>query len=365
MPRKGENIYKRKDSRWEARILIGHDTSGKAIYKSVYACSYTEVKYKRNVFLKNLCEQALTNIDERELQFTEWLSAKKCFVKASTFEKYESITRLYLMPFFGNMKCNDITARLVQDFVYKMLDSGLSESTIQTALCVLKEVLSKNEIRIDLSQVEIPSSKVRTEVLDRDSQSVLTSFLLDKTDKIKLGVLICLYTGMRIGELCALKWGDVSSESIKITKSLQRLSSDGNDSKTAIIISDPKSISSVRTIPIPCFLISTINNLREDNDKYILTGNTKPTEPRALRKRYDTMLKKCGIAHINFHALRHTFATRCIESGVDVKTLSEILGHSSVRITLDRYVHVSFEQKYANINKLISVYSPSNLQSQE
>ena len=175
-----------------------------------------------------------------------------------------------------------------------------------------------------------------------------------------MGVFICLYTGIRIGELCALQWRDISfnEKVIVIGHTMQRLQNDDPNAlnKTKIIITEPKSKASLRTIPLPDFVVHVIKPLAGLPSAYILSGECKTMiEPRTMQNKFKGYLDKGQISDANFHSLRHTFATRCIEAGFDIKTLSEILGHSSVKITLDRYVHSSMELKRSNMEKLTPI----------
>ena len=168
-------------------------------------------------------------------------------------------------------------------------------------------------------------------------------------------MLICLYTGIRIGELCALQWDDISLEkkTLHIQKTMLRIQTDDENQKTKVVITPPKSSCSVRTIPVQDILVEYLARFEEGPDAYLLTGSAeKYIEPRTMQNRFKSVLNKCGIHSANFHALRHTFATRCVEAGFDVKSLSEILGHSSVNITLNRYVHPTMEMKRSNMNRL-------------
>ena len=160
-----------------------------------------------------------------------------------------------------------------------------------------------------------------------------------------------LFTGLRIGELCALKWSDIdlSNRTISVSKTIQRIAVQGG---TQLVITEPKSISSVREIPIPDCIFSLLRKFCSNADFYILSGMTKPVEPRTMQYRFQALLKKAKLPSIHFHALRHMFATNCVELGIDVKSLSEILGHSGVEITLNRYVHSSLERKKAFMKKL-------------
>ena len=192
--------------------------------------------------------------------------------------------------------------------------------------------------------------------LGRSEQQKLNEYLCENLNLYNLGILTCLYTGLRVGEICALKWGDVNfdEKTINIHQTMQRLQcTESREKRTQILISNPKSDSSVRRIPIPDELFNLIAQHRFPENAYFLTGTSKQyIEPRNMQNQFKKAISECGIETANFHALRHTFATRCVELGFDIKSLSEILGHSSVNITLNRYVHPSMELKQQNMNKL-------------
>ena len=218
-------------------------------------------------------------------------------------------------------------------------------------------------------------------VLTIEEQKELVDYLQKDMDACKFGVLLALLTGIRIGELCALKWDAVSVEGkcLRVNKTMQRLkNTEEGGAKTKIVIDVPKSEASVRSIPLTDYAIELISKMQEDfyhintmprhgessdgekaslklEDAYILTGTEHYMEPRALQYRFGKYAKKCGLTDVHFHTLRHTFATRCVEVGFEVKSLSEILGHSSITITLERYVHSSMDLKRNNMSKLEAV----------
>lgn len=206
-----------------------------------------------------------------------------------------------------------------------------------------------------LDHISIKKTDREMRVLSIEEQSILTSYLCDGTDLYKLGVLISLYTGIRVGELCALRWEniDLKRNLIQIRQTLQRIQIDGENAKTRIISTEPKSRCSIRDIPIPACLLPFIRRFASSPQAYLLTGvQNVPAEPRTMQYHFAEYIKIIGISHANYHSLRHTFATRCVEAGFEIKSLSEILGHSSVNITLNKYVHSSLDLKVANMNKL-------------
>ena len=187
-------------------------------------------------------------------------------------------------------------------------------------------------------------------VFSETEQRILVQHLLLQNDIFSFGILLALYTGLRIGEVCALKWEDVTDNTIHVCKTMQRLKN--ADGATEVMILPPKTDSSDRIIPIPAALKKFIEQYRQESGYVLIRSNGKLTEPRLLQNKFAKCLTECGIDKANFHTLRHTFATRCIEAGVDVKTLSELLGHSDVKTTLNRYVHSSFDLKQKSIDKL-------------
>ena len=197
-------------------------------------------------------------------------------------------------------------------------------------------------------------------VLSRDEQEQFVSFLLEETDKCKFGVLLMLFSGVRIGELCALKWEnvDLKERTMRVSATLQRLRNTEaeNEKRTRIVVSTPKSEASMRTIPLTDHAIRLCERFADKNTSaFILTGTEDYMEPRVLQYRVEKYTKECGLDGVHAHTLRHTFATRAIEVGFEIKSLSEILGHSNTTITLERYVHSSMELKRSNMDKLTAV----------
>ena len=201
----------------------------------------------------------------------------------------------------------------------------------------------------------MPKSETKeAEVFNKDERSRLQNYLQNNLNESNLGILLTMYSGLRIGELCALKWSNIDFENgiVRVSKALQRISDKSGKSKTKIAVTSPKSKTSVRDIPIPSFILDILKHEKQSEEYYILSGTSKPMEPRTMQNRFKAVLKNCGIRSANFHLLRHTYATACIESGFDAKTVSELLGHSNVNITLNRYVHSSMETKKKCVDRL-------------
>lgn len=356
------NIYKRKDGRWEGRYFKEYDINGKIKYGSVYAKTYNEVKIKLNSIMPSIVK-----IPERNINITfrtvcdEWLENKKKNIKQSTYAKYSFEIEKYIIPFFGKLKLFEIDKSSLGNLI--AINNELSPKSLKHISVIFKSIVKfineKYDFNIELKEYQFTNTyDKKFNVLSVSEQEKLEKYLLKQTDPSKLGVYLCLYTGIRIGELCALRWSDIDLDNgiLRINKTMQRIQNTDNNSnvRTKIIIEVPKSDTSVREIPLSMFIINLLKRHEPINAKslYFLTGNIKHIEPRTLQNKFKKYLENAGIENINFHALRHTFATRAIESGMDIKSVSEILGHSTVKMTLEKYVHITMEQKKKQINKL-------------
>ena len=239
-------------------------------------------------------------------------------------------------------------------------NAGLAPKTVNSILSVLKSILKygaqeKNLSITDLSKISVKQPRKPMRILSTVEQKRLSKYLLEHLTPCNLGILICLYTGLRIGEICALKWSDVCFDEscIFVHQSMQRIQTKNGTKNTAIFILPPKSSCSIRQIPIPAELVYVMKKYQKPANAFLLSGEeNKLIEPRCLENRFKVIASACSIDSITFHSIRHTFATRCVELGFDVKSLSEILGHASVNITLNRYVHPSMEIKQRNMNML-------------
>lgn len=352
MPRRGENIYKRKDGRWEARYVKEITADGKKKYGSVYASSYKEVKAKQQLCILQPTENHNSiRITVTEL-IAEWLSSMKNQVKPCTYQKYECVCRNHIISDLGMIAVRYISRFTIMSFTERLLEKNLSAKTVNDILIVLGLALkyAQETYSITVPKINYVKEHQReVRVFSAQEQRVITEYLLQQIDIHKFGVLLALYTGMRIGELCALRWDDITDEHIVINKTMMRIKNE--QGKTEVKIGSPKSESSNRIIPTPKYLLPMINQFRSNG--YVLSNDKlKHTEPRLMQIKFGQMIAECNIEKTNFHALRHTFATRCIEAGVDVKTLSELLGHSDVKTTLNRYVHSSFELKQKSMEQL-------------
>lgn len=377
MSRRGENIYKRKDGRWEARYLYAKDLNGKPKYKYLYAKTYREAKVKLHDLIvePNKIISNIVNSNTVKQICDIWLCEVKSELKPSSYVKYCNIVNNHILPYFRNCNLQLIDTTSVREFTKEKLISGkinggsLSSKTVKDILSVLRLVVSfASNIgiypNINFDAINIRTTDANIKVLTKSQCNKLSLYLINHMNYTNLGILLCLYTGIRIGEICALKFEDISlnDKVVHIGKTMQRIQNFNisDTKKTNVIITLPKSKKSVRDIPIPDFIIKIIKkNFSCSAKAFLLSGNLNFVEPRTLENRFNAILRKCGIENTNFHSLRHTFATHSIEVGFETKSLSEILGHSSVNITLNRYVHSTMELKRRNMEKIN--FTPSKL----
>jgi hypothetical protein len=291
-----------------------------------------------------------------------WKEDKKQYVKLSTFSAYTLILENHIYPTFGEMY--ELEESKVQNFTLQKLNAGLSHKSIKDILIVLKMILKfgvkHGFLEYKEWDIKFPTEREtqHLDVLSIADQKRIMKFIQEHFTFKNLGIYICLSTGLRIGEVCALTWNDINIETgiISIRKTIERIYIIEDDNKhTELIINTPKTKNSIREIPMTKELIKTIKPLKKivNDNYYILTNEEKPTEPRTYRNYYIKLMKELNIPKLKFHGLRHSFATRCIESNCDYKTVSVILGHSNISTTLNLYVHPNMEQKKKCIDKML------------
>lgn len=373
MPRKGENIYHRKDGRWEGRYTKNKQSNGKIKYGYVYGKTYKDVKEKLiQARINNIKKNEYSN-PHKEVIFSvladEWLFKKQPQLKISSYIKYKNLLNKYIKPVFENQYVSDITTDSLEIFCRDLAESGgiegfgLSSKTISDTVSVMRSILQYAE-RKNLNPIcngkgiSIKKEVKQPITLSQYEQSVLSKYLQDNLTDINLGILFSLFTGLRIGEICALKWEDISfaENTVYVNKTMQRIQTEEpNGKKTKILISPPKSSCSIRIIPIPHELMKILKDHSPREGFFLTSHDEKYVEPRSLSNHFKKALNICGLPNINYHVLRHTFATRCIEVGFDIKSLSEILGHANVNITMNLYVHPSMNLKKDNMDRLNSL----------
>ncbi len=364
MAKRGMNIYKRKDGRWEGRIRRKSPQNG-AKYKSVYGRSYKEVKEKMIVFASLLEEEkqkrCLLTIEQI---VNTWMRDKKVFWKESTYACYRHVTDCHIIRNIGQERGETFNNAAFEAFlngIQKKRDgSRISEAYARNISTILRQafayvseeyhyklpVLKKRRTAPERKTEEIPSD---------DTMKKLMSYLAENAgNPTCIGILLACCTGIRIGELCALKWEDINLETgiLRIDKNLQRIRIyEEEGSGTYIRLQSPKTRTSQRNIPVPDNMLQLLAKSQKQGGEYLIAGKKKAwAESRTVQYRFATILKECGIKHFKFHMLRHYFASRCVRKGFDVKSLSEILGHASIQVTLNLYVHTSIDQKRILMN---------------
>lgn len=290
-----------------------------------------------------------------------WKADKKQYVKKSSFSAYMLLIENHLLPVFGD-KCV-IEEADVQRFVFQKLETGLSHKTIKDILIVLKMILkfgAKNKwLNYTPFNIQFPTEREKhnIEVLSRSDQKKIMNYIQEHFTFRNLGVYICLSAGMRIGEVCALTWEDINTDNgvISVNRTIQRIYiiEDGSR-RTELILDTPKTKNSIREIPISKDLLRILKPFKKivNPSFFVLTNDAKPTEPRTYRSYYKNLMATLNMPELKFHGLRHSFATRCIESNCDYKTVSVLLGHSNISTTLNLYVHPNMEQKKKAIEQM-------------
>ncbi len=290
-----------------------------------------------------------------------WKTNKKQYVKKSSFSAYTLLVENHLLPTFGSKYSIEETE--VQAFVFQKLKAGLSQKTIKDILIVLKMILkfgAKHKWLIYAPfDIQFPTEREKhnIEVLTKNDQRKIMNYIQEHFTFRNLGVYICLSSGMRIGEVCALTWEDIDTNNgvISVNRTIQRIYviEDGSR-KTELILDTPKTKNSIREIPISKDLLRILKPFKKivNPSFFVLTNDAKPTEPRTYRSYYKNLMRELKMPELKFHGLRHSFATRCIESNCDYKTVSVLLGHSNISTTLNLYVHPNMEQKKKAIEQM-------------
>lgn len=366
MAKRGLNIYKRKDGRWEGRISLRNNVyADKRKYQSVYGHSYREVKEKMSLlvrekdFGKRRCPLTVKQVVEL------WLNEKRYSWKESTYASYRQIAEHHLYGDFGQMNAASLSSTIMGQYIHSIKKTDGSKIADSYANSIGSVILQAFAYATKEHQLKLPllvynrkkkTSEKYSLPSDKEMQC-LTNYLYAHTDDSTcLGILLACYTGIRIGEVCALRWKDIDEkeEVLRIRENMQRIKSFNEEGrKTEVKMQAPKTINSVRTIPIPAPLMQILKKKRDEDECYLIRGKRKPwAETRTLQYRFARILESCEIEHFHFHMLRHYFATRCIRQGFDVKSLSEILGHANIQVTLNLYVHSTMQQKRILMNRL-------------
>lgn len=300
------------------------------------------------------------------MRYREWLRIwLKNYVtpmrKARTSDLYTEIAENKIIPHLGGYDLNELTPIILQRYVTELSQSGntrtgrgLSSNSVNGIISVIQNSL-QTAYRLGFTKEYIGDKIIRPKTTERridcftvaEQRKIEQAALESKTLKMR-GIVICLYTGLRIGELLALTWEDVdfNKGEVSISKSCYC-------GKYGRMVDRVKTEHSERVIPLSGQILKILRLMKKESDsEYVISSHGKPITTRSYQRSFEILQDKLHIAHRGFHALRHTFATRALECGMDVKTLSEIMGHKNSAITLNRYAHSLNEHKRAMMNKL-------------
>lgn len=393
--KKGNNegtIRKRPDGRWEARYTIGFDDAGKQMQKSIYGKKRSDVSQKLSQILMDIVTDEY--VAPNKISVGQWLDTwlrdfAKVTIRPSTYISYEGYIHNHIKPKLGKLALQDLTTEKLQVFYNERTEKGrvdgkggLSPKTLRNLHNMFHEALEqamKNKMisqNVSNNCVLPKQHKKEMSVLSRDEQKRLLTCL--GSERLGFAVLLGLSTGMRIGELCGLKWTDIVLEQrlVLVRRTLQRVKSslidraNGADSKTKIIEGMVKTDNGYRDIPIQDKIFAKLIEYKQmqqaekahagsgytDEDYVFANQIGRAIEPATMRDMFNRLLAQANLGHYNFHALRHTFATRAIENGVAVKAVSDILGHSTVQLTMDLYCHASVELKREAVDKMADLW---------
>ncbi|MBU5359591.1 site-specific integrase [Enterococcus raffinosus] len=361
--RKGENIYLRKDGRWEGRYPKGRKLNGRLKYGYIYGKSYTEVRqklYPLKIQYQSLQQVKGVSADTFEEWTMEWLNEIQEEVKPSTFASYYYKITKYILPVLKDIPLNELTienGKILLRYLQKML----SQSTVQVVFRILNKCLNYAKklgklVSNPISELQLPKSKRRkVRALTVSEQKRMMRAASQEKKGRGIPTLLSLHSGMRIGEIAALKWSDIDFEAdlIHVHHTYQRVGTTELKQKTQLILADSKTEASVRVIPLSPTLKALLKqHQKKSKGSFVFSTNGQPCEPRLLTYHFHKIRERAGLTEIHFHQLRHTFATRCLEVKKDIPSVSALLGHASTQMTLDTYVDAMLDQRFSVIYKM-------------
>lgn len=364
MSKVGENIYRRKDGRWEGRFISGRKPDGRAKYSYAYGRTRRETKEKLEKRKFMIAAQPTGSCRMTVKELFSWY-LEKIDVKQSTRSRYDFQIKNHILPQLGSIPIASLTANQLSAYFDQKLKNGrlhgggLSTKSVRDIGTLIKAALraavAEYHFPCDALNAKLPKAKQRKiEPFSALELDLIGKALSPSTNHKDAGILLSANGGLRLGEVCALRVSDIDFQNgtVSIVREVLRIKT---GEKTQLIIQTPKSESSVRIVPLPAdaleYLKKAVAGMPQD--AYILTGRTdKPMEPRTYQYYFESVLRRCGIRKRSYHTLRHTYATRCIEKGIDIKSVSEMLGHSDIATTLRLYVHLSMDSKRQAVQKI-------------
>ncbi|MBX8935325.1 site-specific integrase [Enterococcus gilvus] len=362
--RRGENIYKRKDGRWEGRYKKGYKANGKIKYGYIYGKTFQEVRIQLYALKAQYYTQQEIHgsacIPLEEWGRT-WLVGIQDEVKPSTYGTYRYKLNRYVFPYIGHVLLNELTHETGKLLVSKWQEKGLQTSTMRVIIRIANKCLNyaKKEKKINENpflKLKLPKEKNKPiRALTRKEQTKLEKVALKEKKHRGLPTYLALNTGLRIGEISALKWSDIDFDQnlIHVTQTCQRIALSRKGQKTQLMIGPTKTESSVRSIPMAKVLRRELLKHRgQSKGIFVFSTKNHPMEPRLLTYHFHRIRKKCGLEEIHFHQLRHSFATRCLEVQSDILSVSAMLGHASSKLTLDTYADSMMEQRFEVIYRM-------------
>lgn len=369
MSKSGENIHKRRDGRWEGRYIKGRTPDRKPVWGYLYGSSYAEV---HQLLIQKKAESGFYQLSGRRVRFEElaaqWLHSIAQGIKESTLAHYSYTLKRYLLPVFGAAELHTLDEQRLEQGLLQVIapaDDGhkaLGAASARECLTMLRRICKYAAHLRLMRPVEIvvkpPQAKEHAaQSLSAQEQDSVQVFILRAPTPRKLGLLLQMQMGLRIGEVCGLQWGDFDLEkgTLSICRTVSRIYCPNG--RTKVVVQAPKTKTSRRELPIPCRLLPLLRRLRGvfAPSAWFLAGRAgKPVEPRCYRKSIQGYLCRAAVRRVHPHALRHTFATTCLQAGCDIKTLSSLLGHADANITLKRYVHANVEHMRAEMERIFA-----------
>lgn len=355
--RRGENIYRRKDGRWEGRYKKGRKMDGKIKYGYVYGQTLQEVRMK--LYPLKVKYQTIRNMHGNScIPFEEWgnqwLSKVQRDVKPATYANYHYKLVKYVFPYIGDQLLNELTPESGKQLIHEWVVYGLSVSTMKTTFRILCQSLNEAKNMDYLKENPFSTTKLPKEKkhkvrsLSKQEQQCLETIVDQEESTKSLPTYMALYTGMRIGELAALRWSEIDFDRnlIQVSHTYQRIPLAKGNQKTQLVYDTAKTDAAVRVIPFDKKLKRKLLQLKtKATGEYVFSQNNRPVEPRLLTYHFHRLRKRARIQDIHFHQLRHTFATRCLEAQGDISSVSALLGHTSTQLTLDTYADSMIEQR--------------------